>query len=64
VLRSTASSRLLRLFLLDLDSGSAGVVAANRAGVMGLLGLLAVRTRLQMRDRYRVVGATVTLSSV
>jgi hypothetical protein len=31
---------------------------------MGLLGLLAVRTRLQMRDRYRVVGATVTLSSV
>ena len=26
--------RLLRLFLLDLDCGPAGVVAANRAGVM------------------------------
>jgi hypothetical protein len=64
VLRSTGSGRLLWLFLLDLDRGSAGVVAANRAGVMDLLGLLAMRTRLQVRDRDRVMGATVTLPSV
>lgn len=62
--RSNGSGRLLRLFLLDLDGGPAGVVAANRAGVVDLLGLVAMRTRLQVRDRHRVVGAAITLSSV
>jgi hypothetical protein len=64
VLRSTGSGRLLRLFLLDLDRGPAGVVAAHRAGVMDLLGLVAVRARLEVRDRHRVVGAAVALSGV
>jgi hypothetical protein len=64
VLRSTGSGRLLRLFLLDLDRGPAGVVAADRAGVMDLLGLVAVRARLEMRDRHRLVGTAVTLSGV
>jgi hypothetical protein len=31
---STKLCRLLRLFVLDLDGGPAGVEAANRAGVM------------------------------
>jgi hypothetical protein len=62
VLRSTGSSRLLRLFLLELDRRSAGVEAASRAGVMDLLGLLTVRARLEVRQRHGLVGATVTLS--
>jgi hypothetical protein len=32
--------------------------------VVDLLGLVAMRTRLQVRDRHRVVGAAITLSSV
>jgi len=64
VLRSTGSGRLLRLFLLDLDRGPAGVEAAHGAGVMDLLGLVAVRTRLQVRHRHRLMGATITLSGV
>jgi hypothetical protein len=32
--------------------------------VMNLLGLVAVRTCLEMRDRHREVGATITLSGV
>jgi hypothetical protein len=31
---------------------------------MNLLGLVAVWARLQVRDRHRVVGATITLSGV
>jgi hypothetical protein len=55
---------LLRLFLLDLDGGAAGVVAADRAGVMDLFGLMAVRARLQVRQFKRVVGAAVALAGV
>jgi hypothetical protein len=64
VLRSTESGRLLRLFLLDLDRRAAGVIAASRASVMNLLGLMAVRTLLQVRDRQRLVGTAVSLSGV
>jgi hypothetical protein len=32
--------------------------------VMDLLGLVAVRTRLQVRHRHRLMGATITLSGV
>jgi hypothetical protein len=64
VLRSTDSGRLLRLFLLDLDRRAAGVIAASRASVMNLLGLMAVRTLLQVRDRQRLVGTAVSLSGV
>jgi hypothetical protein len=64
VLRSTGSGRLLRLFLLDLNRWPAGVKAANRAGVMDLLGLVAVRTRLQVRERHRQVSTSVTLAGV
>jgi hypothetical protein len=64
VFRSTGSGSLLRLFLLDLNRGPTGVVTADRAGVMDLLRLLAVRTRLEMRERHRLVGATVALPGV
>jgi ribosomal protein L30/L7E len=64
VSRSTGSGSLLRLFLLDLDRGSARIEAADRAGVMNLLGLVAMRTCLEVRDRQSVVGATITLSGV
>ena len=64
VCRSTGSGRLLRLFLLDLDRGPAGVEAANRAGVMDLLGLVAMRARLQVRDRHRMVRTAVSLPGV
>jgi hypothetical protein len=64
VVKSTGSGRLLGLFLLDLDGGPAVVKAANRAGVMDLLGLVTVRTRLEVRDRYGQVGSTVALSGV
>jgi hypothetical protein len=50
VLKSTESGRLLRLFLLDLDRRAAGVVAAGGASVMNLLGLVAVRTLLEVRN--------------
>jgi hypothetical protein len=64
VLRSTGSGGLLRLFLLDLDRGAAGVIAAVGAGVMDLLGLMAVRARLEVRHGNGEVGATVALASV
>ena len=64
MLKSTESGRLLRLFLLDLECRAAGVVATRRASVMDLLGLVTVRTLLEVRDRYRQVGATVALSGV
>jgi hypothetical protein len=64
VFRSTDSGRLLRLFLLDLERRAAGVVATRWASVMDLLGLVAVRTLFEVRDRYRQVGATVALSGV
>jgi hypothetical protein len=64
VFRSTESGRLLRLFLLDLERRAAGVVATRWASVMDLLGLVAVRTLFEVRDRYRQVGATVALSGV
>jgi hypothetical protein len=64
VLKSTESGRLLRLFLLDLDRRAAGVVAARGAGVMDLLGLVAVRTLFEVRHRDRLVGAAVALSGV
>jgi hypothetical protein len=64
VLRYTGSGGLLGLFLLDLDRGPAGVETAVRAGVMDLLGLMAVRARLEMRHGYRVVSAAVALSGV
>jgi hypothetical protein len=56
--------RLLRLFLLHLDRGPAGVVAANRAGVMRLLGLVAMRARLKGGERQRVMSATIALPSM
>ena len=62
VLKSTGSGRLLGLFLLDLYGGSAVVVAADRADVMDLLGLMTMRTRLEMRNRDRRVGSAVALS--
>jgi hypothetical protein len=64
VLRSTDSGRLLWLFLLDLDRRAAGVIAASRASVVDLLGLMAVRTLLEVRDRQRLVGTAVALSGV
>src|ERR1035437_1347675 len=64
VARSTRLCRLLRLFLLDLYRGPAVVVAANRAGLMNLLRLLAVRACLENRQCQRMMGTTVTLSCV
>src|SRR2546423_11077877 len=49
---------------LDLDGGPAAVVAAVRAGVVGLLGLVAVRTLLERREPDREVGAPLTLAGV
>jgi hypothetical protein len=62
--RSTPSGLLLRLFLLDLDRGPSVVVAANRAGVMNLLGLMAVRARLEMRGCDRQMCAAIALPGV
>jgi hypothetical protein len=56
--------RLLGLFLLDLDGGPAVVVPANRAGVMDLLGLVAMRARLEVRNRDRQMGSAVALTGV
>jgi hypothetical protein len=64
VVRSTGSGRLLRLFLLDLDRGPTGVVAAVRAGMMDLLGLMAMRARLEVRHGNGEVSATIALASV
>jgi hypothetical protein len=58
------SGGLLGLFLLDLDRGSTGVVAAVRTGVMDLLGLVAVRARLEVRHGNGEVGAAVALAGV
>src|SRR2546423_12904091 len=49
---------------LDLDGGPAAVVTAVRAGVVGLLGLVAVRTLLERREADREVGAPLTLAGV
>src|SRR5450830_1482472 len=64
VLKSTGSGRLLRLVLLDLDRGAPVVLTAVGAGVMNLLGLVALRARLQVRDADRQMGAAVALSRV
>jgi hypothetical protein len=64
VVRSTGSGRLLRLFLLDLDRGPAGVVTAVGAGVVDLLRLVAVRARLEVRHANSEVGAAIALASV
>src|SRR5664280_635262 len=64
VVRSTGSGRLLWLFLLDLERGPTGVVAALLAGVVRQLGLVATRARLEMRHRNRQVGAAIALSGV
>src|SRR6185503_4123978 len=49
---------------LDLEDRPARVVAAVRAGVVAALWLVAVRALLQLGQRERLVGASVTLSSV
>jgi hypothetical protein len=53
---------LLRLFLLDLDCGASGVLAAVGAGVVDLLGLVAVRAGLKVRHRDRMMRAAIALS--
>jgi hypothetical protein len=58
------SGGLLGLFLLDLDRGPTGVIAAVRTGVMDLLGLVAVRARLEVRHGNGQVGAAVALAGV
>jgi hypothetical protein len=56
--------RLLRLFLLDLERGPAGVEAAFLAGVVRPLGLMAARARLDTGRRDREVSAAIALSGV
>src|SRR5690349_15988116 len=57
------AGRLLGLgALLDLHRFAAAVPAAVRAGVMRLLGLMAVRALLELGQRQRVVRATLALA--
>jgi hypothetical protein len=58
-----ASAALLGLLLADLHGLTSAVPAAVGAGVVGALGLVAMRARFQARDRERVVRAPLALAS-
>jgi hypothetical protein len=59
-----ASGRGFVARALDLDGGTAAVVAAVRAGVVGLLRLVAVGTLLERRKADGEVGASLALAGV